>query len=43
LNQAELEYARKVDFNNAITLARESVLAASDARAIALRHKAAPR
>jgi hypothetical protein len=43
LNQAELEYARKVDFNNAITLAREAVQAASDARAIALRHKAAPR
>jgi hypothetical protein len=43
LNQAELEYARKVDLSNATTLSREAVQAASDARAIALRHKAAPR
>jgi hypothetical protein len=43
LNQAELEYARRVDFNNAITLSRQAVQAASDARAIALRHKASPR
>jgi hypothetical protein len=43
LNQAELEYARKVDFNNATTLSREAVQAASDARAIALRRKTASR
>ena len=43
LNQAELEYARKVDFNNAITISRQAVQAASDARAIALRHKTAQR
>jgi hypothetical protein len=43
LNEAELEYARKVDFNNATTLSREAVQAASDARAIALRHKSSPR
>jgi hypothetical protein len=32
-----------VDFNNATTLSREAVQAASDARAIALRRKTASR
>ena len=39
LNQAELEYARKSDLNGATNLSRQAVQAATDARAIALRHR----
>ncbi|MBV8817036.1 MAG: DUF4398 domain-containing protein, partial [Acidobacteriaceae bacterium] len=42
LSQAEAQYARKTDYNNVTSTARQAVQAAADARSIAMRRKTAP-
>ncbi len=43
LNQAEIAFASKADFNNATSIARQAVQAAADARSISMRKKSGPK